>query len=259
MKKVCIFLFSGTGMTEYVVDKIKSEFERQQVYIDVLYIESVQIQDVLFTQYDSIGIAYPVHSFNAPEIVMKFARRLPRLTYMDTFIISTAGGNSSLNYSSSDLLIKTIEKKGFSVFYDKQFIMPSNFIVKDNDAIVREKIDKVNIETPKAVYEIINRVSHRMQSKFIVKIIALLGRAEWYGVKCFKFFYTNANCCHCGICVKKCPSQNITMRENYVIFKRKCGLCMRCLYLCPEQSIKIRRLFKFIGFETWYEIDIVRR
>ena len=253
MKKVCIFVFSGTGITKYVVDKMKSEFEKHQVYVDVFCIENFQAQDFLYTQYDSVGIAYPVHSFNAPEIMVKFARRLPRVNNMDTFIISTAGGSSSLSFASSDLLIKTIEKKGFSVYYEKQFIMPSNFIVKDSEDMVKDKIDRVNIEIPKAVYEIINRVSHKVKSKFITKIIAFLGRAEWYGVKCVKFFYADASCNHCGICVEKCPNHNITMKEDHVIFKRKCGLCMRCLYLCPRQSIRIRWPYKFIGFENWYE------
>jgi len=253
MKKICIFLFSGTGMTKYVIDRMKKEFEGRQVIADVFLIEKSIAEDFSYEEYDAIGVAYPVHSFNAPEIVVKFARRLPRADNMSAFIISSAGGDSSLNFDSSKLLKKTLEKKGFSVFYDRQFIMPSNFIVKDSGAEVKEKINKVNIEAPAAVDEIINRVPHKMKSKFNSKIIAFLGRIEWYGIKYWRFFYADGNCDGCGLCAGKCPNGRIVIEENRAVFKKKCGLCMRCLYLCPKKAIKTRRLFKSFGFENWYE------
>lgn len=44
MKKVCIFLFSGTGMTRYVVDKITHELENLQVKVDVYPIEKLRFK-----------------------------------------------------------------------------------------------------------------------------------------------------------------------------------------------------------------------
>ena len=253
MKKVCIYLYSGTGMTKYVINKMKAEFENQQIDIDIFNIEDTKAQDVSFSGYDGIGFAYPVHSFNAPEIVVKFARLLPRTENINTFIISTAGGESSTNFASSDLLIKTLQKKGFSVFYNRQFIMPSNFIVQDNIALVIEKLEKADIEAPKAALEIINHISHAMQGSSFAKVVAFLGRAEWFGTKCFKFFYADKKICNrCGLCARKCPNRSIILGKHSALFKRKCGLCMRCLYLCPQGAIKTRRLFKFMGFKVWY-------
>ena len=254
MKKTCIFIFSGTGMTKYVVDKIRYEMENMNVHVDVFHIENCRAQNFPYEQYDGIGFAYPVHSFNAPEIVVKFARMLPPADGMKTFIVNTAGADSFLNTASSALLIKTLEKKGFSVFYNKQFIMPSNFIVKDSEDKVNEKLAVVSVEIPKVTHEIINYINSKIVIKnALANIIAFLGRAEWYGVKCARFFYADANCDNCGICAKKCPNRNIMAGNNHVIFYRKCGLCMRCVYLCPRRAIKPRRLFGFIGFDSWYE------
>jgi len=158
MKKICIFLFSGTGMTSYVIDRLKNELEKTPAEIDVFLLERAEIENIKFNDYEILGIAYPVHSFNAPEIVIDFAKKLPKIESLDTFIVSTAGGDSFMNNSSSNLLFKILNKKGCNVFFDKQFIMPSNFAVKDDETEVRSKIDKVNSDIPAAADEIINRV-----------------------------------------------------------------------------------------------------
>ena len=243
-------------MTKIVINKMKAEFENRQVYVDVFNIENCPAHDISYSQYDALGIAYPVHSFNAPEIVVQFVCRLPRVDRMKTFIISTAGGVSSLNNASSELLIKILAKKGYAVFYNRQFVMPSNFIIKDNAVIVKEKITRAINDVPKTVSDIINCVPCNMTIKMPAKVIAFFGRAEWIGVKCARFFYADAAKCNlCGICVNKCPNHNINMIENHIVFKRKRGLCMRCLYICPKRAIKTRRLFRFIGFDSWYEDD----
>ena len=87
MKNVCFFQFSGTGMTKHVVGKMRFEFEKQQVHVDIFDIENIKAQSISFSHYDAVGIAYPVHSFNAPKIVIDFARRLPKAESIDTFVI----------------------------------------------------------------------------------------------------------------------------------------------------------------------------
>ncbi|MCL2705107.1 MAG: EFR1 family ferrodoxin [Spirochaetaceae bacterium] len=256
MKKTCIFIFSGTGMTKYVIDKIKRELEIHQVSADIYYIENVQIETVPFDNYDSMGIAYPIHSFNAPKIVIDFAKKLPKINSMNTFIISIAGDISLFNLSSSRLLIKILSKKGFNVFYDKQFIMPSNFIVKDDEAKVKSKLIKISEEIPKTIHDIINLVFYKQKNSCISNIMTFIGRIEWIGLLISnKFFYASKECISCAICVDNCPNNNISIGKNHAYFHRQCGLCMRCLYLCPRHCIKTYRLYKFISFDKWYEND----
>lgn len=167
IKRVGVFFFSGTGMTKYVIDELKSQFENNQVCFDCFIIEAVKIQDIQLDSYDAVGIAYPVHSFNAPQIVVNFVKRLPMKTPMNTFIISTAGEHSVLNFASSRLLMKILNKKGYTVFYDKQFIMPSNFIVKNDENTVGNRLDEVNREIPSTVSEIVNVISFKQVSSVL--------------------------------------------------------------------------------------------
>jgi len=232
---------------------MKTEFVKQQAHLDVFPIEDVQAKSISLIPYDGVGIAYPVHAFNAPKIVVDFARQLPDVAGINTFVISTAGDPHPLNLASSNLLMKTLCKKGFHVFYDQQFIMPSNFIIKDDEAKVQGKLSKANSEISTTVQEILNRVALKQKSSLIAKIVAVLGRAEWVGLKCARFLRADTSCERCGICVAKCPNSNISISKGRVAFGWHCGLCMRCFYLCPVNAVKICWPFGFIGFDSWYE------
>ena len=253
MKRICVFLFSGTKMTKYVIDKIKLELEKLEAQVDIYPIEETKNQSVDFNIYDMMGIAYPVHAFNAPKIVIDFAGQLPKALTSNVFLISTAGEDHPVNYASSRLLMKILQKKSYSVFYDKQLYMPSNFVVKFDEPKVEQLIANVNAEVPQIAHDIVNLNFYMRDICFLQKITALIGRAEWFGAICIgKLFYADKKCSHCEVCVRSCPNDNIENRKH-IRFKWHCGLCMRCLYICPQHAIKVHRPFKFISFNEWYK------
>ena len=48
-----------------------------------------------------------------------------------------------------------------------------------------------------------------------------------------------SKCTRCGLCVKSCPVQNLTMKENSVLTNNDCILCYRCTNSCPELAITV--------------------
>lgn len=254
MRKICIFLFSGTGMTEYVINKATAEFEKSNAIVDLKYIEHCSAAGIEFSDYEMIGFAYPVHSFNAPKKVIDFVKLLPRCNNIPTFILATAGEQSKVNYSSSNLLHKILKKKGYDIFYERLFAMPSNFAVKYEESKVQELLDNANVDICRAVYQINQNCYFIIKRTFVSNLFTFCGRAEWFGAKCIgTFFYADKSCISCGRCEQHCPNQNIQVTDNGIKFGRQCGLCMRCVYLCPVSSIKVHRPFGFITFDRWYE------
>ena len=253
MKKLCLFFFSGTGMTEYVVGKFTNEVERYNAFVDCFKIEEPHTHKKSLSEYDVLGIAYPVHSFNAPKIVIDFVKQLPKSNGMDTFILHTAGEDSTNNYASSDLLTKKLSKRGYRIFNNKMIVMPSNFVTKHSDEKVKGILKKLKEDIPHIASDIIELKPYSMQKYLGSKIIAFVGRIEWLG-SCIagKFFYTKRNCTRCGKCVANCPNKNIIMKKS-IGFKWRCGWCMRCIYKCPKNAISVRRPFKFICFDKWYD------
>lgn len=258
MKNVCVLQFSGTGMTKYVVEQIAKELERLSITVDVYPIETTPIQSIPFGTYDAVGIAYPVHAFNAPKIVIRYAKTLPVSASTDVFLLSTAGEDHPLNYASSRLLIRMLQKKNYHVFYDRLLNMPSNFAIQYDESKVAQLLSAVDSSTPQIAQEIASLTPRMQTSGFLAGIMAFLGRAEWFGaVLIGKTFHADQRCNHCGVCAKNCPNRNIVNGKR-IRFRWRCGLCMRCLYLCPQNAIKIRWPFRFIRFDSWYQNEKLR-
>ena len=259
MKKICLCFFSGTGMTKYVVDRVVKEFEQQGASVDCFEIENIDASNVAISEYDLFGIAYPIHSLNAPQLVINFAKRLPNSNNVNTFIICTCGDDNEKNYSSSDLLSKKLKNKGYKVFYDKLIQMPLNFAHKDEDKLVKWVLKNANEMIPLIAKDIIALKSHFMKRTPSSKRGHLIGRAEWLGCRIAgKFYYTESSCVRCGKCVDNCPKRNIVMTKKSVKFKHHCSWCMRCIYSCPKNAINVRRPFKFIRFDDWYDSELFK-
>jgi len=252
-KKACVFVFSGTGMTNYVILKTKDELNKMNMLLDVYEIENTSMQDVHIQDYDVMGIAYPVHSLNAPKIVIDFVKKLPIANANKTFIISTAGDRSKLNLASSNLLLQIFNSKKYDVFYNRRFVMPSNFVFRNDDEVVGQRLETVCKEAVQTARAIYNNDSYKEKSNIISNVISIIGRLEWVGAKSMsKFFYTSSKCISCQRCIGLCPNKNIVEQKGKITFNRNCGLCMRCIYMCPHTAIKIRGMFKFISIGNWY-------
>jgi len=258
-KRACVFMFSGTGLTSYVVSKIQSELEKMDMSLDVCIIEKTNIREIQIQDYDMIGIAYPVHAFNAPKIVIDFVKQLPNSKRLKAFILSSAGDKSFINFASSNKLTQILQKKNYDVFYNKQFVMPCNFIIKNDEETVTERLNVISKEAVLTANAICDTNDYKMSPNFIAKLFSLIGRIEWITAKGMsKYFYTDNQCDSCLHCVNLCPNKNITPVEESITFGKNCGLCMRCIYNCPRSAIKIRGVCKFFSIGSWYENDDIK-
>lgn len=45
-------------------------------------------------------------------------------------------------------------------------------------------------------------------------------------------------CIGCGQCVKRCPMNNISIKDNKPVWKSCCTHCMACICYCPLEAIE---------------------
>lgn len=245
MKKACVFVFSGTGMTRYVVDKIVQGLGHLAWRWIVAPLETAQVEQVPLGTYDLLGIAYPVHAFNAPQIVINFAKQLQAAASSSVFLISTAGENNPVNYSSSHLLIKTLRKRTTAFFMTSSFICLPTSPFNTTNQRQRHTCHRNRRGPANSAHNIASGVFDQQTGNTFSRFMHLVGRAEWFGsVFIGKLFYADRNCSHCGLCAKNCPNHNITSGAN-LHFKWNCGLCMRCLYLCPRHAIRCTAFYLY--------------
>jgi flavodoxin/formate hydrogenlyase subunit 6/NADH:ubiquinone oxidoreductase subunit I len=251
--KIGIFYFSGTGNTKYIAKIISSEFQSKQHDVDLFKIEDFvlgknEITLETMKNYDLIGIGYAVHAFNAPRNVFEFIKKnLPNGNGCKTFTFRSAGDSFGKSGSTSAVR-KALQKQNYSVYYEQNFILPSNVVIKFEDSLVKQLF----LYTEQIIDTMVQNIligNSKLQKNgiFLRAFTYLFSKMESYGAKWLgKRFRILESCNLCKKCVNNCPSANILLEtdannQSKIVFQKECLLCMRCMYDCPAEAIKMKR------------------
>ena len=252
---ICLFWFSGTGMTRRVVEKFAEACRERGASVCLAPMEQAGAVCQGEKPARKIGLACPVHAFNAPKRVVQFARALPPGQGKPLFLLQTAGEEAPVNHAACLLLRRLLTAKGYRVFYERQFAMPSNFAWKHGDEKVARQLAAADGEAVLAAREVLCGRVRWLKSGPVTRLLAAAGRAEWVGAPLIgRRFSANGACNGCGKCVEICPNENICIKDGKAAFGTGCGLCMRCLYSCPKDAIRVGKPFGFIKLKEWYKL-----
>jgi len=243
--RALICYFSGTGNTKRVVNKYAESLTTLGVKVDVHNIEDEFIYDI--NQYDLIGLGYPIHAFNAPSNVLKFVKTLPKAKLQKkAFIVKTSGEPLALNNISSIKIEKMFKKRNMILTNEYHYVMPYNIIFRHSDAMAFKMWQTAQDVIPVDCKEIVNGMPSRLGRVLFGGVLAWLFRIEhWGGRFNGKRYKVKDSCVKCQMCVKICPTHNITFENGVFHFGNKCLMCMRCAHLCNKDAIKIGL------FERW--------
>lgn len=237
--KILICYFSGTGNTKRVVDKFAECLEENENEVTLQRVEhefNLNIED-----FDLIGFGYPVHAFNAPEIILDFVKKLKKLeNKKDVFIINTSGEPLKLNNISSIKLTSLLKKKNMIVKYEYHYVMPYNIIFRHTDRMAYRMWETAKKIIPLDVKELLEKKPAKLKKVFMGRFIAYIFRIEHWGGKFNgKHYKALPECINCNCCVNICPTKNITVKDGELHFGKNCIMCMRCSFLCQKNAIKI--------------------
>ena len=51
-------------------------------------------------------------------------------------------------------------------------------------------------------------------------------------------FTTSSACIGCGQCAKRCPMNNVTLKDGKPVWGERCTHCMACICYCPVDAIE---------------------
>ena len=240
-KKAVIYWFSGTGNTEKVAREYKKNFEENKIET-LLYKVGDNFENMPNPQnYDYVGIAYPIHGFNAPYTIFDIIKLFPKTKNKNIFIIKTSGEPLTINNISSEPLIARLKPKGYILTNEYHYIMPYNMIFRHTDETASKMWRTAKSLCSIEVKEILQGKKHLLKKFPFGRLIAFIFRIEHPAMKINgKLFKVKNICIHCNLCVKKCPVNNIYNDENNNIkFKNKCVMCSSCAFRCPVDAINI--------------------
>jgi NAD-dependent dihydropyrimidine dehydrogenase PreA subunit len=242
MRNAIIYTFSGTGNTMLAAKSIKKELSMLDIIADIVEISNPYQLDKQPSDYDIVGIGYPIHAFNCPKIVIDFIKSLSISEKKYTFVFKTSGEPFKFNYASSYILKRALIKEGLDINTEMHILMPYNIVFRYKDELVKQMLKYMYAMT-KVLAIKISKAEQDMR-KFNIRqiILSYVFRIQWGGAILNGRIYciNKKRCTDCDLCVKNCPSKNIYRdKNNKIKFDSACTMCMRCAMDCPENAINI--------------------
>ncbi|WP_372520470.1 EFR1 family ferrodoxin [Candidatus Ruminimicrobiellum ovillum] len=244
-KNVNIYVFSGTGNTLLVANKISETFNKNSYNSTVHKMESVKPQDINLNS--TIGIGFTTAFWNTFPFVRTWIDSLPDGNGAETFLFTTMGDSSCAMIAH---IAKILEKKNYKIIGAKGFIMPNNFLLVLNDAKNIARIEKNLLKAEEYAKGIINGNGYikktNIFSSLAFCISSFVTTKIWktkLAKKIMKFKVDTKKCNGCGTCATLCPTENIEIKD-IPQFKDKCIFCLRCASYCPQQALSNKILLK---------------
>jgi len=237
--KILIAYFSGTGNTARISELLCKEFIHRGELCDIMPIEEMTLgrTELSLEAYDLVGLGYPVHALDAPQLFYDFISMLSskRQSY---FLFKTAG-STFMQGGSSFRIRSHIANLGWRLKYEELFVMPANMFYVPLPGKVEKLYDRALIQIPEMVDAIISNRKKLLPDNEFLRLGYLFAFLEKRGCRNIsRKWSVNDKCTLCGLCVRKCPTGNIRIVNGKLVFADSCNLCLRCHWICPARAIK---------------------
>ena len=244
--KALFCYFSATGNTKKCVDLYASCLEKNNVECVIHNIDDGLLK-MDTDSFDLVFFAYPIHGFNAPENVLKFAKTLKKGDKKRLIILKTSGEHLRINNISSYSLRSILKRRNYYLTNEYHYLMPYDIIFRHTDLMAYNMYETLKGLVPLDCKDILDNKEVKLKYMPFGHIIQKIMLIEHPGAKINGWFmHTNKRCVSCGLCEKMCPVDNIFMREDgKVKFKNHCIMCTRCTFNCPKDAIQ------FGLFNSW--------
>ncbi len=233
-----IYVFSGTGNTLIVANKLAENFDKKSYNAKVLRMEATEPQNVNLNS--TIGIGFTIAFWNTYPFVRQWIDNLPDGNCAEVFLFATMGDSSC---GMIHHIAKILENKNYKILDADSFLMPNNFLLVQGDKANETKRNKNLLKVEKFANDIMTDYEYKTKinflTTFIFKITSYIVLKAWnsgLAKKIMRFKIDKEKCVKCGICAKLCPTDNVEM-QTFPNFKNKCIFCLRCVSYCPQQAL----------------------
>lgn len=245
MSKSLIVYFSLGGTTARVAESIAAGLRAAEYQVDLWNMKDAQPPGL--GGYDLVGIGGPAYYFRPSFSVMDYVNSLPNLEGLPAFVFALHGtylGDAG-NAVRHALAQKGAQEVGYFHCYGADFFLgylkegylfspehptaeelarAEEFGRKVVGIVAGQKYTRPEDDPPPAI---MYRLERFLANRWLVRQV--------YS----RLFRVNrGKCTPCGLCMKQCPTGNITEdKEGCPVWGRSCLLCLNCEMKCPKDAI----------------------
>lgn len=240
--KCLLIYFTGTFNTRYVSRLLKEKLETVGYEVTLYEIDPLNTEILDLSNYDLIGLGYPIYGYNAPWPFLKFIRKQRFPKGIRTFIYKNSGETEKVNDASSLFVWRKLKRSGAVIENEYHFLMPYNIHFRFKDKLVKEILSMDDKLFDILLYEITHHIPNIKRYKLWHRIVTRVVSIQFFGGDVNSFWYKvdQNKCSQCNLCIKQCPTHNIYRDTNGNIrFHHHCLMCMRCSFYCPKDAFDI--------------------
>ena len=235
-----IFYFSGTGNSLYAARCVA---QKQNIEMfDIAELMKTKRWVFVPQESEAVGFVFPVYAWGPPEIVLEFIKKL-RLVDNNSYIFTLITCGEEVGNCAA-IFRRALERSSLTLHASFSVMMPNNYNIVGSLDSKEQQMQILNnaVHALDSINELISAHSQIDQTTrgslpgIKSKVVYPIFRRFADPAK--KFRYTSP-CVSCGLCVRVCPAENISLdAKGKPVWGDKCYFCLACLHRCPAQAIE---------------------
>ena len=232
-----ILYFSGTGNSNYVAKRIADELGDALVNLN----DRIKASDTSSVETgERVIIVTPTYAWRIPRVVRDWLRKTELRGAKQAWFVMTCGseiGNAD-KYNREFCTEKSVACMGTA-----QIVMPENYIAMFSAPQAdkaRQIVAKAEPDIDRAIAAIqANQPFAPTRNNLYDRFMSGPVNPIFYRffVKANAFTVSDA-CIGCGQCAKRCPMNNVTLKDGKPVWGKACTHCMACICYCPVSAIE---------------------
>ena len=232
-----ILFFSGTGNSNYVAKRIADALGDEIVNLNA----RIKASDTSLVETgERVIIVTPTYAWRIPRVVRDWLRKTELRGAKQAWFVMTCGSE----IGNADKYNRELcAEKAISCMGTVQIIMPENYIAmfsapQADEA--RQIVAKAEPSIDRAIAAIqSNQLFAPTRNNLYDRFMSGSVNPIFYKffVKANAFTASSA-CIGCGQCVKRCPMNNVTLKDGKPSWGKNCTHCMACICYCPKEAIE---------------------
>ena len=235
-----VLYFTGTGNSRYLARRIAEGLEMPLYDLNAC----IKAEDTAPVQTGrDVVLVTPTYAWRIPQVVSEWLGKTALTGAERIWFVMDCGseiGNAA-GYNRQLAAQKQLQYMGTA-----QIIMPENYIAMF-DAPQAEEARRIVAKAQPDIDRSIAAVREgrpfppphdRLYDRFMSGPVNPIFYACF--VKSSAFTVSEA-CTGCGQCVRRCPTNSITLRDARPVWGKGCTHCMACICYCPTSAIEYRK------------------